>query len=141
MTLKSTVKDGRGSNNLAGISNAGELVIKGFGDVKSNFQTLNSVVVGFNFFPPLAGQTFVMTTVIFDTGGPASDITVYEAANATTLTADKTLFLASIPANQFIIMALPFGGFLPITEGKFLNVKVSAQPVNITVMGFYKPVS
>ena len=67
MTLKSVIKDGQGTGHPTGVSSAGELVVKGFGDIQSKLQTINSTVVGFNFFPPLSGQMFVMTTVIFDT--------------------------------------------------------------------------
>ena len=141
MTLKSVIKDGRGgTGNLAEVSSAGELVVKGFGDVQSKFLTLNSTAVGFNFFPPLSGQNFVVTTIIFDTG-VATTLTVYEASNTTTTTVDKTILTASLTANQFITIALPFGGFLPMTEGEFLNVKVSAQPVNVTISGFYRPIN
>ena len=137
MTLKSVIKDGRGTNNLTEVSSAGELVVKGFGDVQSKFHTVDSTV-GFNFFPPISGQEFVLTTMIFDLGGAASSITVYEASNATTLTVDKTIVTASLQGNQFTVIAPSFGGFIPITEGEFLNVKVSAQPVNVTLIGFYR---
>lgn len=140
MTLKSTIKDGRGSGNQAGVSNAGELLAKGFGNVQSNFQTLDSTAVGFNFFPPLSGQMFVITTVMFNVGNNASNITVYEATSGTTLTVDKTLLTASLLKNQFSFATFSFGGFIQVAEGEFLNVKGSGQPVDATIMGFYRPV-
>jgi len=140
MTLKSVIKDGKGTGHQAEVSSAGELVVKGFGNVQLKFQIINSVAIGFNFFPPLSGQSFVITTIIFDLGAAASNITIYEASNATTLTADTTLFTASLAKNQFTVFTPSFGGFIPVTEGEFLNAKVSAQPVNITIIGFYRPV-
>lgn len=140
MTLKTLIRDGQGTGNIAGVSDNGELLVKGFGNIQSELATLNSTTTGFNFFTPLSQQNFVITTVIFDLGAVASTITIYEASSLTTLNSDRDIFTASLSKNQFTVITLPFGGFIPITEGEFLNAKVSAQPVNVTIAGFYRHV-
>lgn len=139
MTLKTALKDGTGTGNLATVSTAGELVITGFGTVQTKFQILNSAAVGFNFFPPQSGYEFVITAILLDMT-VAATVTIYEASSATTLNVDKTILTASLIKNAFQAIMLPFGGFIPITVGEFLNVKIDLQPISATIMGFYRPV-
>lgn len=137
MSLKVLIKDGAGSGHTAQVTHSNELVVTGTGETQSKFQIINSTTVGFNYFPPLSDQIFVITTIIIDMTAAAS-IVIYEASDATTLTVDKTIFTAALAKNAFQAITLPFGGFIPITQGKYLNTKSDVQPVSVTIIGFYK---
>lgn len=50
------------------------------------------------------------------------------------------VFKFSLLKDAFVPILLPFGGFIKITEGSYLNAKVSVQPSNMTIIGFYRPI-
>ena len=139
MTLKIFIKDGGGTGSLAEVSGAGELVVKGYGNSEIAFNTMTSANTAYNFFIPKSGQNFVITSVIFDVGA-AAVIDLYESSSATSTTIDKQIFKFSLIKDTFVPITLPFGGFIKITEGEFLNAKTSVQPVDMTIIGFYKPI-
>lgn len=139
MTLKTTIRDGHeGTSNLAGVTSIGELLVRGFGTVQTSFVTINSILTGFNLFLPKPSQVFIITGIILDMTA-AAGVTIYEASSATTLTVDKTIFTASLIKNSFQAIMLPFGSFIPVTLGEFLNAKADAQPLNVTAIGYYIP--
>ena len=140
MTLKIQVSDGyEGTRHLAGVSHAGEFVVKGFGESEIAYKSITVINTAYNFFIPKPGQNFVMTSVIFDVGAAAT-VDLYESSSATSTTIDKQIFKFSLLKDTFTPIILPFGGFIKITEGKFLNAKTDVQPVGMTVVGFYRPV-
>lgn len=140
MTLKAQIRDGTGTAHLATVSHANELIIDGFPGATPIFKTINVINTAFNFFIPISGQNFVITSIIFDVGA-ASVIDVYEASSATSIVIDKQIFQFSLLKDTFVPLILPFGGFIKVTEGEFLNAKVSVQPVGMTIIGFYKPIT
>lgn len=144
MTLKSLIKDGKGEGHLAGVSNAGEVTVSGFGDgnalTNSVFKALNVANTAFSFFPPQSGQNFYITTMIFNWPGAGALLEIYETSSPTSTTVDKQIIKADLPSGKgFAAIPFSIGGFPVITEGEFLNAKTDTTTVNLTIVGFYKP--
>ena len=139
MTLKTNIKDGKGTNNLAGVTSVGELVVTGYGDNITSFLNMNVNNTAFNFFPPLSGHVFIITSILFNAQKAPVTIDIYQAASATTTTIDLELIQIVAQTIGFVPITFPFGGFIPVTEGEFLNAKNNNQPVSMTIVGFYKP--
>lgn len=137
MSAKVVIMDGsKGTGQCAGISPIGEVTIVGAGTL-SNQAVFQSFTPGSqaNFFGPIAGQQLVITSIAAD--GNNTDVVIFEAANQFTSTIDKTLFHIRLAANANVFIPLPFGGFLPVTEGEYLNVTNSAGTTNVTITGYY----
>lgn len=140
MTLKIQISDGyEGHRYLAGVSSSGELVIKGFGESESKYNAMSSINTAYNFFIPKSKKNFIITSILFSGPGAAS-IDVYEAPSATSTTIDKQLLHIEILEKAFYPINLPFGGFLIVTEGEFLNAKTDAVSVFMTIIGHYRPI-
>ena len=138
MSLKSTIKDGRGSSNQAGVSTAGELIVRGIGDNQSNNQSLAVNGQAYNFFPPLPGQTFVITTIIFSVKA-GTVLTIFSAPTATSVVQDILLLSTNILNATTQSITFSFGGFLPVGEGEFLNATTDNATSQMTIVGFYRP--
>lgn len=139
MTLRSTIKDGQGAGHLAGVSSAGELIVGGFPGATPSFQNMSVANAAFNFFGPKAGFNLIITAIIFSsTAGPV--INIYEAPSPTSLTVDKTLINLDLPGNGVFVIPFPFGGFLEVTEGEYVNAVTAATTIRMTIIGFYRPV-
>jgi hypothetical protein len=138
MSLKILIKDGKGTGNLAGVSSAGELVVKGFGDNISNNQAMTVNGQAYNFFPPLPGQAFVITTIIFSVKANTI-LTIFSAPSATSTVQDTLLFSTTITIATTQAISFSFGGFLSVGEGEFLNATTSNATSQMTIVGFYRP--
>lgn len=139
MSAKVVIMDGqRGKGQCAGVTPIGELILAGFGALinKTSFQTLGAAVV--NFFGPITGQQFVITSITMD--GNNSDVVIYEASNPSTATVEKALFSLHLGSNANLFVPFQFGGFLAVSEGAYINATNSAGTTNITIVGYYSPV-
>ena len=85
MSLKTSIKDGRGTSNLAGVSNAGELIVSGIGDNISSYVTMTAINTPFNFYPPKSGFEFIITSLIAAGPGGAT-LNIFEATTPTSAT-------------------------------------------------------
>jgi hypothetical protein len=142
MPLKTVIRDGyNGTGHLAGVSNAGELTIGGFPGVTPSFQYVDTINTAFNFFPPKSGHNLIITAIILSSNG-SPIINIYEASSDTSTTPDKTLITINLTGvgSGVYIMPFPFGGFLQVTEGEFVNVTITAATIRMTLVGFYRPV-
>lgn len=140
MTLKIQISDGyEGTRQLSGVSSAGELVVKGFGETQSKYNAMSSINTAYNFFIPKSSQNFIITTILFSGPGNAS-IDIYEAPSAISTTIDKQITHIEILEKAFYPINFPFGGFPTVTEGEFLNAKTDAATVYMTIFGHYRPV-
>jgi len=140
MSAKVIIMDGAfGTGQYAGVTPIGELLLAGIGDIqnRSIFQTLNTTGA-FNFFGPIAGQQFVITSMIIE-GESGKTITIYEASSPFTTNIDKTIFKISLRNDITLTIPLSFGGFLPVSEGEYLNALVdTAVPASdVNIIGFY----
>lgn len=140
MTLKTLIRDGRGTGNLAEISPVGELIVSGFGINTTKFNALNVANTAFNFYIPESGQNFIITAIIYNTPAGSSTVDVYEASSITSTTINKQIFRIVTTGATFAPLILSLGGFIPVTEGEFLNSKTDNPTVNMTIVGFYKPI-
>lgn len=138
MTLKTFIRDGQGSGNLAGVSTAGELVVRGLGDNQAKNQSMTVAGQAYNFFSPTLGKTFVITTIIFSVK-PNTTLTLFSAPSITSTTVDTLLFTAVMINATTLAIPLPFGGFLAVGEGEFLNATTDNATSQMTIIGFYRP--
>jgi hypothetical protein len=140
MAAKVVIMDGaNGTGQYAGVTPIGELIVAGFGTLtnKSVFQTMASANAAFNFFGPIAGQEFVITSIILD--GPAANISIYEAASTSTITIDRLVYKINLRAATTISIPFSFGGFLSVSEGEYLNALTDTATVNMNIIGYYSP--
>jgi len=142
MSIKSLIIDGaRGTGQFAGVTPVGELIVAGYGNLinKSIFQSMGNTGA-FNFFGPIAGQQFLITSMVFD-GISGKTITIYEASSPFTTTIDKTIFKVNLRNDVTLPISLSFGGFLAVSEGEYLNALVdTALPATfVNIIGCYIP--
>lgn len=139
MPSKNQIQDGRGSNQLAGVTPLGELLVAGFGTL-SNISKFNAMTSGaaFNFFGPIAGQMFIITSIVF-TGPINAIVKVFEASSASSVTIDKLLFQLNLGAATQMSVNFPFGGFIGVSEGEYVNANTDTSTVNMNIIGYYHP--
>ena len=140
MTLKTFIRDGTGSGHLAGVTHANELIVSGIGDNESVFNSMNVADIAFNFFIPLSTKNFFITSVLATTPAAATNIDIYEATSTTSTTISKQLLKIGTSSKTFIPITLPFGGFLKVREGFFVNAKTDNATVDLTIIGYYKDI-
>jgi hypothetical protein len=141
MTLRIQIVDGRGTGQLVGATPLGELLVAGFGTLNnlSSFRTMTPSNTAFNFFGPIAGQQFIITSIILD--GPASTISIYEAASPSTIIIDRLVYKIDLRSATTIAIPFSFGGFLPVSEGEYLNAFTSDATVNMNILGYFHPIT
>ena len=130
-----------GTGGLAGVTSVGEIIVVGYGNNLSSFQNMNVIGTAFNFFKPVPGQVFLITSIIA-TLPSSSTLSIFEAPSSTSTTIDSQVIQITSSAgeaNTIIPINFPFGGFLAINEGEFLNATVTAAPAQVTIVGFYRP--
>lgn len=125
----------------ATVNNAGALAVApvSFNLVKDGELAENDIAV--NFFEPRPAKQFVVTNVFAYgdkevAGNTNATVEVYEAANSTTATADKTILKFEIGQNEF----QSFTDLnLLVNEGVFINAKTSDDDVHMNILGFFIP--
>lgn len=141
MPAKTVIMDGaKGTGQYAGVTPIGELLVAGFGILSnvSAFRSMATANAAFNFFGPIAGQQFVITSITLD--GPAgATISFYEAASTSTITIDRLVYKLNLRGAGNVTMSFPFGGFLSISEGEYLNAFTDGATVNLNIIGYYSP--
>jgi len=139
MTLKTTIRDGTGTGNLAKVSSAGELVITGVGNNITAFRTITPVNTPINFFSPIPDQEFFITSIL--TSGPDNtNVNIFEASSPTSNTTERLIYTISFTTSTFIPIVFPFGGFLRINEGSFINARTDKVVTTMTIIGYYRSV-
>ena len=141
MPAKVVITDGAlGTGQFAGVTPIGEVVVAGFGTLinKSVFQTMNAINAAFNFFGPIAGQEFIITSIILD-GPTGATVSIYEAASTSTITIDRLIYKIDLRVAATIAIPFSFGGFLRVSEGEYLNVFTDTATVNMNIIGYFSP--
>lgn len=141
MSAKVVIMDGaKGTGQYAGVTPVGELIVAGFGTLSnvSAFRSITTANAAFNFFGPIAGQQFVITSITLD-GPAAATISFYEAASTSTITIDRLVYKLNLRGAGNVTMSFPFGGFLAVSEGEYLNAFADDTTVNINIIGYYSP--
>jgi hypothetical protein len=141
MSLPTVIVDGGGGTNQAAcVNEIGELVTGRFDyDTVSN-QTMETANTAVNFFGPLAGMQFVITSILIyankNVGAGDATVTIYEATGATETAISRTIFTAEMVKQT---RADFIGINLLINEGVFINGVTDDDDVFATVMGYYIP--
>ena len=139
MTIFVKVHDGAGQGHDARVTHAGELVTVR-GNYDQTFQdSMTSINTAYNLVEPRVDNQFIITGIVInaDKNVSATDgavVEVYEAADATTTTATKTILTLNIGKNSTIPLT---GILIQTTKGIFLNAKTDDATVNITLLGYY----
>ena len=140
MPAKVVIMDGaRGTGQYAGVTPIGELLVAGFGNLinRSIFQSMADANTAFNFFGPIAGEQFVITSIILD-GPNAATVSIYEASSTSTITIDKLLFKINFRGASNQVVNFSFGGFLAVSEGEYVNALTDGATVNMSIVGYYQ---
>lgn len=140
MTARITIRDGTGTGHIAKVTRANELIVSGIGDCINTFWAMSIANQAYNFFIPKIGFNFRITSILFSTPASATTIDIYEASSVASLTIDKQILKVDISSKGFYPVNFPFGGFVPVAEGTFLNAKTDNTTVNMTIIGFYRPI-
>ena len=136
--IKVNIGDGSGGGSSVKVSPQGELLTRQLKFSEPKFQALDTIDTAFNFFPPKAGQQFIITQVLLNTnkdiGANGAIFDLYEANSSSSTTIDKQLVKLNILKNDTVPVP---GIFLGVSEGKFLNGKTDDAVVNVTVAGYF----
>ena len=96
--------------------------------------TLSVVDTAYNFFRPVRGQSYEVTSIIIgsdkDIGPDGAIVVIYEATSAASLVATKTLLSMQILRNTVVPLT---GLHWAVTEGWFINVKTNDATVYVTI--------
>lgn len=128
-----------GNGSEANVTRIGQLVTAPFAYDEVVAQTLSVNNQAYNFFEPIVGQQFVVTTILLTADSnvaTSTDITVYESSSVSDTTVDKLILFVELLKNDYRDL---IGLNLLITEGKYLNIKMDDNDVRVTVMGYYVP--
>lgn len=137
--INTKISDGSGGGHLARVTHAGELIIVR-GNYDSTFNTaMTSINTAYNLVTPKSGFQFIVTGIVInaDKNVSATDgavVELYEATDATTTTATKTILTLNIGKNSTIPLT---GILIQTTKGLFINAKTDDATVNITLLGYY----
>ena len=133
------LNDGSGAGHTAKVTHTGELVtVRGSYD--QTFQdSMTSTNTAYNLIVPKTANQFIITGLVInaDKNVSATDgavVEVYEATDATTTTATKTILTLNIGKNSTIPLT---GILIQTTKGLFINAKTDDATVNITLLGYY----
>jgi hypothetical protein len=99
---------------------------------------MNSTNTAFNFFIPKSEFDLHITSILFDTPAQGAVIDIYEASSTTSTTIVKQILKITLSSKGFFPIIFPFGGFIPIAEGAFLNAKTDTATVNMTIIAHYR---
>jgi len=133
------LNDGTGAGHTVKVTHTGELVTVR-GNYDQTFQdSMTSINTAYNLIVPKTANQFIITGIVInaDKNVSATDgavVEVYEAADATTTTATKTILTLNIGKNSTIPLT---GILIQTTRGTFLNAKTDDATVNITLLGYY----
>ena len=133
------LNDGTGAGHSAKVTHTGELVTVR-GNYDQTFQdSMTSINTAYSLVVPKAAKQFIITGIVInaDKNVSATDgavVEVYEATDATTTTATKTILTLNIGKNSTIPLT---GILIQTTRGTFLNAKTDDATVNITLLGYY----
>ena len=138
MTSKTTIRDGAGTGNIAKVSNFEDIIV-GIGDNQTSFRILNATGTAFNFFAPLSGQEFIITSLLIS-GPEDATINIFEASSPTSSTITRLIYTITFNDSGFFPIIFPFGGFLEVEEGSFVNATTSVTTATMTMIGYFKPI-
>lgn len=123
----------------ARVTSNGQLVVAPYAYDEVQYTKLDAAAQGYTFFPPKAGQQFVLTGVVLTADkNVVGDciVDIYEAVAEDSATIDKSIFQFEILKNSDRQLV---GLNILINEGVFLNAKTDDDDVFATLMGYYVP--
>lgn len=123
------------------VTKIGQLVTTPYAYDETVFFELDLVNTAYNYYAPKNGFQFVVTGVVAFADKEVSNasdtnIIIYEAADSTTTTVDKTLLQFGLAQNSTISIT-PLN--VLVNKGKFVNAKTDDDDVHMTIMGYYIP--
>lgn len=138
MSIFTELKDGRGTSNLAKITNRGQLVVSSLDFSESYTVTAALTGTAYNFVPPISGKRFIVTDILLyadkNVGANDASVQIYEADSLNETTIDKTILDIEMVKKTSRDMT---GLNLIISESRWLNIKTNDNIIYATVMGYY----
>jgi hypothetical protein len=132
------IKSGN-SATKAKVTSSGQLVVGPLSYDVTEFNTLDVINTAYNYFKPLAGKQFVITTIVVFAdkdiaNNSATEIVIYEADAPDTTTPTKILLQFGM-GQLTTLPIVPLN--LLINKGKFVNAKTNDDDIHMTIMGYY----
>ncbi len=137
--IKTQIEDGSGNGRVATVTPIGQLVSAPFAYDDTVFRELAEPDTAYNFYPPKAGQQFVITGVLFRADKQVSStvdatVVIYEATTAATTTVSKVLIQFAVVQGDIIN---PTALNLLVNEGRYVNAKTDDDDIHMTILGSY----
>ena len=137
--IKVNLKDGRGTNNLAKVSEYGQLVTSPLEYSEPYTASLDSTGTAFTIAVPKVGHRFIITDIILDAGkdvsaSTAGTIVLYEGDSVDDTTGSKTILTVEMLKNTDRTIT---GLNMIVSEGVWLSMKTSDATISATVLGYY----
>lgn len=138
MSVKTTIKDGKGKGNEAVVTDRGQLVTAPLDFSNAYTQEVNATATAFNFVGPVNGKQFVITDILLyadkNVGVNDAAVQLYEATSATSTAETKTILdIEMLKQSSRDITGIN----LIVTEGRYVNIKTDDATIFATIMGYY----
>ncbi len=136
--IEVVIRDGD-SGRVVAVSPIGQLIVAPFAYDDTAFRELAEPNTAYNFWPPRAGEQFVITGVLFRADKQVSStvdatVVVYEATTDSTTTVSKISIKFAVVQGD-IINAVPLN--ILVKEGRYVNAKTTDDDIHMTILGYY----
>lgn len=131
--------DGTGKKSRAKVTGNGELVTSPIAYDEAEYRALDEINTAYNFYAPTSGKRFVITGLVLKADKQVSstvdaDVVVYEAGEATSTTASRTIFQMAMVEGDLLALN-PIN--ILTTEGVYINAKTTDDDIHVNIMGYY----
>lgn len=136
------ILDGGGSGKRARVSSSGQVATAPFAFDLTEFRELNATNTAFNFYPPVAGNQFVITVMRIKAARSVSNtvdarIIIYESNTETGTAAHRILHEEALIRGENATLN-PTN--ILCSRGAWISARTNDATVFITIMGYYVPV-
>lgn len=134
------IKDAHGGGTSARVTSIGELVVApiSYSDVSTKTLDVDNTPV--NFYPPLAGQQFVITSIHLNANKSVTQdclVEIYEATGIDITAVAKSILSIEMTTNSF--RDIPSLNLL-VSKGVFINGRTDDDDVFTSILGYYIPI-
>jgi hypothetical protein len=140
MAIDTKIVSSNGDSAGVTVTKRGQLVTSPLAFSTAYNATAGVTNTGYNLVTPVTAKQFIITSIHLyankNVGAGDATVVLYEASDATTATADKTIFTVEMVKQTSRDLT---GLNLEVSEGKWVNVKTDDDDVFATLLGYYVP--
>jgi len=138
MGVSFTVEDGYGTENVARVTERGQLVVSNINFEEAYNAVANVNNQAFNLVTPDSDKQFVITAILLyankNVGTNDATIEIYEAEDDNDTTVAKSILQVEMPKQTTRDIV---GLNLIVTEGRWVNIKTDDNTIYSTIFGYY----